>query len=144
MLEKRPEADGRTVIVTFIHPITDGARTVTLVGDFNGWSEDAQPMELDTATCSCSVTLEAGRAYRFRYFVDGSRWENDWRADLYVPNDYGGDDSVVDLTDVAAPAKPRAPKAATTTTATAKKAAPKKAAAKKAAPKAKKQAPPAG
>ena len=34
----------------------------------------------------------------YRYLVDGERWENDWAADTYAPNDYGGDDSVVDLT----------------------------------------------
>jgi len=31
--------------------------------------------------------------------------ENDWRADRYEPNDFGGDDSVVDLTDIELPAK---------------------------------------
>jgi hypothetical protein len=43
------------------------------------------------------VTLELapGKAYQFRYLLDGDRWENDWRADRYVPNPYGGDNSVV-------------------------------------------------
>jgi hypothetical protein len=39
--------------------------------------------------------LEAGQQYRFRYLVDGERWENDWAADAYLPNAYGGEDSVV-------------------------------------------------
>ena len=149
VLEKRPEDDGRTVVVTFSHPITDGTDTVTLVGDFNDWSEDAEPMKLDSSSCSCSVRLEPGRTYRFRYLVDGTRWENDWQADRYVPNDFGGDDSLVDLTDGMARSKTRAkkttaPKATATKKAPAKKAPVKKAAAKKAAPKAKKPAPPAG
>ncbi len=38
-----------------------------------------------------------GKAYRFRYFLDGRRWDNDWPA-AYVRNDFGGNDSVVDLT----------------------------------------------
>ena len=42
-----------------------------------------------------AVALEPGRSYRFRYLLDGTRWENDWAADAYVPNEYGGDDSVV-------------------------------------------------
>ncbi len=45
-----------------------------------------------------TVVLAAGRAYRFRYLIDGQRWDSDWAADAYVRNDFGGDDSVVDLT----------------------------------------------
>ena len=54
-----------------------------------------------------TVGLDAGRAYRFRYLLDGQRWDNDWAADVYLPNDFGGDDSVVDLTALAE-AVPRA------------------------------------
>lgn len=32
---------------------------------------------------TCKVTFE--------------RWENDWAADAYLPNDLGGDDSVIDV-----------------------------------------------
>jgi hypothetical protein len=39
--------------------------------------------------------LETGREYRFKYLIDGKRWENDWHADRYEPNIYGTDDSVV-------------------------------------------------
>jgi hypothetical protein len=48
------------------------------------------------------VVLGAGRTYRFRYLLDDERWENDWEADSYVPNEFGGDDSVLDLTEFAA------------------------------------------
>ena len=44
------------------------------------------------------VLLEPGRQYRFRYLLDGERWENDWSADDYVDNELGGTDSVLDLT----------------------------------------------
>ena len=43
-----------------------------------------------------TVTLAPG-TYRFRYLLDGQRWENDWAADDYVDNTYGGQDSVVDI-----------------------------------------------
>lgn len=29
--------------------------------------------------------------------LDGQRWQNDWAADSYVPNEHGGDDSQLDL-----------------------------------------------
>jgi len=59
--------------------------------------------ETDGGGFCAVVELERGRSYRFRYHLDGQRWENDWAADGYVGNEYGGDDSVVDLTDDAAP-----------------------------------------
>jgi hypothetical protein len=39
--------------------------------------------------------VETGREYRFRYLLDGERWQNDQAADGYVPNPYGGQDSVL-------------------------------------------------
>ena len=78
-----------------------------------------------------TVGLDAGQAYRFRYLLDGQRWENDWAADAYQPNDFGGDDSVVDLTALAE-AVPRAARKAS-----AKKETPAKTATKAAAPAAK-------
>ena len=47
------------------------------------------------------VDLEAGRTCRFRYLLDGQRGDNDWAADACLPNAFGGDDSVVDLTALA-------------------------------------------
>ena len=45
-----------------------------------------------------------------RYLLDGQRWDNDWAADAYVRNDFGGDDSVVDLTALAEAVPPAARK----------------------------------
>ena len=48
---------------------------------------------------SVTLDLDAGRTYAYRFWIDGDRWENDWRADAYAPNEFGGDDSILDLTD---------------------------------------------
>ena len=73
-----------------------------MCGEWNEWSADADVMRHDAqGGFSVTVDLEAGRAYRFRYLLDGQRWDNDWAADAYQPNDFGGDDSVVDLTALA-------------------------------------------
>jgi hypothetical protein len=74
------------------------AESVSVVGDFNDWSRDADLMDRDDDGFVAQLALQRGRAYRFRYLLDGERWENDWSADAYVPNEFGGDDSVVDLT----------------------------------------------
>ena len=71
-------------------------RKVYLVGDFNNWNRTAKPMKkLKNGTFSTTINLERDREYQFRYLVDGQRWENDWAADKYVPNEYGTENSVV-------------------------------------------------
>ena len=52
---------------------------------------------LKDGSFSATVSLQANQSYRFRYLLDGKRWENDPEANRYVPNDYGSDDSVVEL-----------------------------------------------
>jgi hypothetical protein len=47
-------------------------------------------------TCEWGA-MRTGQAHRFRYLLDGERWENDHAADAYVPNPYRSDDSVVQL-----------------------------------------------
>jgi 1,4-alpha-glucan branching enzyme len=86
--------------VTFILPreAVKGVKKVNLIGDFNNWDKDANPLKkLRTGNFSTTLNLPCGREYRFKYLIDGSRWENDWHADHYAPNSYGGFDSVVSL-----------------------------------------------
>ena len=42
--------------------------------------------------------MGAGRRYAFRYLADDGRCFNDQLAVDYQPNEFGGSDSVVDLT----------------------------------------------
>jgi 1,4-alpha-glucan branching enzyme len=72
------------------------AETVTVVGDFNDWDKKATPMRLQkNGDFIVVVELEAGREYHFRYCINDEKWENDWCADKYEPNPFGGYDSVV-------------------------------------------------
>ena len=58
--------------------------------EWNDWSADTGVMRRDAeGGFSLTVDLDAGRAYRFRYLLDGRRWDNDWGADAYVRNDFG-------------------------------------------------------
>ena len=99
-----PGADGNDVVIaTFRLPHDVAARSVCVVGEFNDWSQSASPMDRDDEWFVAQIPLRTGRAYRFRYLLDGERWENDWAADAYVPNEFGGDDSVIDLTNGATP-----------------------------------------
>jgi cell division septation protein DedD len=143
-----------TASVTFTLAGAVGASQAAICGEWNNWSPDRDVMEPAEDGFAYTVELEVGRTYRFRYLLDGHRWENDWAADSYVPNDHGGDDSLVDLTVLEAEPAPNSPatkapakkapakKAEATKATPAKKAAPTKTAvtAKKAAPRAKKTA----
>lgn len=96
-----PHSDaGRTIKVTFVLPAAAGARAAAIAGDFNDWSIDANPMERDPRG-GFEVTLElpVGRHYEYRFWIDDAEWENDWYADAYVPNEYGGNNSRMDLTE---------------------------------------------
>ena len=89
---------GRTCRVTFKLPTEVHAKTAYLLGDFNDWDPTVHPMNLlKDGSFSVTISLKPGSSYRFRYLLDGERWENDWAADNYQPNDYGGEDSVVEV-----------------------------------------------
>ncbi|MCB2202914.1 isoamylase early set domain-containing protein [bacterium] len=96
MLKKSYYRGGKKCRVWFYLPATVDAETVFLVGDFNDWDESAQPMKQKKGgTFYTALTLETGKEYQYRYFLDGERWENDWEADYYAPNDLGTENSVV-------------------------------------------------
>jgi len=80
----------------FSLPAEVQAETVTLCGDFNDWSLDGIQLERDRdGRWTTDVELEAGRSYRYRFLLDGERWENDWTALAYEPNEFGGDNSLI-------------------------------------------------
>lgn len=105
MIELNPNG-GTSTEVTFHVPAASGAQQACVVGDFNDWSTTAHPMQADDDGLSTTLALEPGRTYRFRYLLDGERWENDWAAHGYVPNEFGGDDSLPDLTCVSLSSAP--------------------------------------
>ena len=53
----------------------------------------------DDGSFSCTLSIPAGRIYQYRFLLDGDRWTNNWFAHAYAPNAFGGEDSVLDLTD---------------------------------------------
>ena len=96
MLKKQYAKDKKTCKVTFALPDEVNASDAVLHGDFTKWNKDPVKMKrYKDGNFKASVTLKAGKKYRFRYLLDGERWENDWAADAYLPNSYGSEDSVV-------------------------------------------------
>ena len=99
MMKKRFLKTRPVCKVTFELPsqAANGARKVTLVGDFNGWDTESTPMKRrKDGYFSITVDLPTSREYQFKYLIDDSCWENDWDADNYLPSGHGdGENSVV-------------------------------------------------
>jgi len=89
----RPE----TVRVTFQLPPSQWASTAHVVGDFNNWDPRSHPLKYSLHNgWRITLELERGRAYQYRFLLNGSRWCNDWNADRYVATPFGGENSVVE------------------------------------------------
>lgn len=75
--------------VKFIAPeaLTDGAKTLCIAGDFNDWNGSKHQLKKQKdGKFATTIDLEKDSEYQYRFVIDGERWENDWNADKYVPN----------------------------------------------------------
>jgi len=72
------------------------AKSVQLLGNFNGWDQASEPMTmLKSNDFTAALELESGKEFQFRYLIDGSDWKNDSAADSYVMNDFGSENGVI-------------------------------------------------
>lgn len=95
---KQYHENGAKCKVTFrlLREMAENSRKVTITGEFNDWDVSGPEMRrVENGDFVITLDLESNREYRFRYLIDGSRWENDWYADRYVLNAFGSKDSVV-------------------------------------------------
>lgn len=100
-LVKKNQTGNSQCQVTFSLPveITNGAKSIQVLGDFNGWNPQQAPeMKKVKNTYSAQLQLETGAVYQFRYLLDGQTWINDAQADRYVAGPFGAENGVVDLT----------------------------------------------
>lgn len=89
---------GRSCRVTFELPAETNAANAAICGEFNNWSTNENPLKKrKDGSFSTTLSLTPGNEYRFRYFIDGERWENDWEADDYRPNEFGTEDSILTI-----------------------------------------------
>lgn len=84
------------VKVTFELPSAIEAQQAVVVGEFNDWNPDATPMKRKKdGSFSAALNLESGKEYRYKFYLDGARWENDPQPDRLVQNIFGTQDSVL-------------------------------------------------
>ena len=96
MTVKHVGSESGVAPVLFRFPTTIWAESVHLVGDFNKWNRRSHPLVRSEDRWHISVDLEMGRAQQYRYLLNGAQWCNDCNADSYVPNRFGGHNSVVE------------------------------------------------
>ena len=130
MLQKNWDpSEGRYEVVFDLPPGLDVERAA-VVGDFNDWSADRHLMERTSdGRLEARIMFDPGTRAQFRYRIDDDRWENDWNADDYVGNEFGGEDSLLVVPDAPPSVEPGG--AATKKAPAKKKAAAKKATTKK-------------
>jgi 1,4-alpha-glucan branching enzyme len=88
----------KTCRVTFELPPQVSAQTASLCGDFNNWSPTEHPMvRRKDGRFSVTVALPVDRTYRYRFLIDGSHWENDADAEMYVHNEFGTEDCLISV-----------------------------------------------
>lgn len=86
------------VKVTFELPSQVQAKEAVVVGEFNNWDPAATPMKRKKdGSFSTALNLEIGKEYRYKFYLDSARWENDPNPDRLVPNIFGTQDSVISL-----------------------------------------------
>lgn len=83
--------------VTFSIPAEWAENSVQLVGDFNDWDKVSDSLEKKKDKWEITMRLKPENSYRFKYLIDGEKWENDDAADSYIANDFGSEDSVVEV-----------------------------------------------
>lgn len=72
---------------------TPDAQAVQLVGDFTDWQERPIPLRKEpNGLWQAAVRLEPGTHY-YRFLVDG-QWRDDPECPLFVPNPFGGHNTV--------------------------------------------------
>ncbi|MGB5845089.1 MAG: isoamylase early set domain-containing protein [Anaerolineales bacterium] len=87
---------GRSCRVTFELPAEVNAQKAVLCGEFNQWSQSSHPMKRRKGgSFTVTISLKPGQQYRYKFLLDGERWENDWAAEAYLPNEHGSEDSLV-------------------------------------------------
>ena len=80
------------VKVTFTYEAPDASQ-VFLAGEFNGWSDAANPMENKDGVWTLTLDLEPG-SYQYKFVVDG-QWNPDPNNPATADDGFGGQNSVL-------------------------------------------------
>ena len=103
MIKKQYVKSRKVYKVTFSMPKKEqpegvDVKTVHLVGNFNTWSNTKNPMKPNSkGVFKTTLEFKPGQELQFRYFVNQEFWANEWSAEEYQPNEFGGDNCILHL-----------------------------------------------
>jgi 1,4-alpha-glucan branching enzyme len=99
MIKKKLNSTGETVRITFELPGETAEDSIALVGSFNDWDPEANPMSYVKSrdVWKEGMTFDTGQTVEFRYLVDDTEWHNDPDADAYSATPYASENSVLEL-----------------------------------------------
>lgn len=75
----------------------ENAETVEVLGLNSDWQNSIVMSKKKDGTFTCDVSLPKDTEHQFKYRVDATEWVSDPEADKIVPNEFGGDNSVIVL-----------------------------------------------
>ena len=93
MLTKKFFKTKDEIEVTFEFNRSD-VTSAELVADFNDWQAIEMKFNKKTQSFKTKVRLPKDGAFHFRYLLNKTEWENDYKADQYLPNEFGSENSV--------------------------------------------------
>ncbi|RCK79637.1 MAG: glycoside hydrolase, family 13 domain protein [Candidatus Ozemobacter sibiricus] len=93
--EKKPETPAPATESQVEFTYTDPKATaVAVVGDFNDWNKDKNPMQLVDGVWKATVALKPGR-HEYKFVVNNTDWITDPKSAETVADKYGGRSSIV-------------------------------------------------
>lgn len=94
-VKKNINSNSADIEVTF--EVEDAeAEKVSLVGEFNDWNKDTNPMTKEDGIWKCTLTLKSGK-HEYQFVIDDTDWVVDPKADSNVNNKYEGKNSVIEV-----------------------------------------------
>jgi 1,4-alpha-glucan branching enzyme len=72
------------------------ATKVSLVGTFNDWKKQANPMKKEDGVWKCTLNLKPGK-YEYQFVINETDWVVDPKSEDNVKNKYEGMNSVIEV-----------------------------------------------
>ena len=74
----------------------DGANSVSVAGDFNGWSHVATPLKRnESGLWFTEIAVPRTGRFEYKFIINGQRWIEDPSNGMKAPDNYGGLNSVL-------------------------------------------------
>ena len=90
---KPPRAENGRLVFVF-HD--DSANSVSVAGDFNGWSQVATPLKRNgSGLWSTEIAIPRTGRFEYKFIINGQRWIEDPSNGMKAPDYFGGLNSVI-------------------------------------------------